>query len=128
MVRRQAFDKHGRKIDYAFYEDDYVVEYPDEDEVPEIAFWHYDTYPYTLWGAVVDKMIDGSVKTKEYSGYRFKPKFICPEPEAKALIKELETLKKEYEKTLGLTHKEYRLKLADFSVRSNIPMPNQVFK
>jgi len=127
-LRRQAFDERGRKIDYAIYPTDYVVEYPDEADVPEIAFWNYDQYPYTLYGTVVKKFEDDIIQVKEFGGCSFKTKFVCHEPEAKVIISELNHLEKEYKKALGHIHKEYRIKLAELSERHALPMPNHIFK
>jgi len=38
-IKRQAYDSEGRKIPYAIYEDDYVVE-EIETNITDIAYYH----------------------------------------------------------------------------------------
>ena len=98
-----------------------------QEEQEEIAFWNYDQYPYTLYGTVVSQ--NGEyITTKQYGSYKFKAKKIFPRSEASVVIEELDHLKLDRQKALGLIEKEYRIKLAELSERFDIPMPVHVFK
>ena len=61
-----------------------------------IAFWKYDQFPYCLWGEVVEFMSGGTVKTREYGSYTFKPIAVYPEDEGLAIANRLEQIRQDY--------------------------------
>lgn len=77
------------------------------------AFWHYDIYPYCLYGKVKDIDKLGFVYIEKYCSW-FKPLFIVPENEGRLLSEKLDILQKAYKEELDSLNDKYNNALLDF--------------
>lgn len=92
-----------------------------------IAFWSYDSFPYTLHSEVDSfDQKPGVVKVKGYGGSRFAYRHIAPYEHAEKAVIELEVLKDAYSSESKDLSKKYHALLKECLGKHGIPLPTNI--
>lgn len=79
-----------------------------------IAFWHYDLYPYLLWGTI-DSNVEDNLAIYHVQEYNFyvQPEFILENKDAQKLISKLNILKENRDNSIKAMRDTYDKFLRD---------------